>query len=393
MIGVTKAFDIINQQEIPGKPERIPLLNSIGKKTAESILADTDLPPFNRVMMDGIAVRFDEIQSVTQFQIQGIQAAGNSNQFDIKVGHCIEIMTGAILPSSFDTVVPYEDISIEAGIATIQILPKKKFANIHLQGTDFKKGDVLIPVNTSISAAEIGILASVGITHPLVKNAPRIAIISTGNELVDIHETPLNFQIRKSNVYAIQAALKKQLFLDSVAFHVSDSIEDIKEKLAEVLLNFDILVLSGGVSKGKFDLIPDILEQLQVKKLFHRIKQKPGKPFWFGASANNLVFALPGNPVSTLVCCYRYLIPFLESKLLDKKTTFEYRSIESDYIKKGNLTYFLPVKTTDKGLIPAEGNGSGDFAHLAEVDGWIEIPEEINDIKKGDTFRYLPFRF
>jgi molybdopterin molybdotransferase len=393
MISVNEAFEIICNQTIPGKPKRVALLDSVGKKMAEDVCADTDLPPFNRVMMDGIAVRHEELDTYTRFKIQGIQAAGKSNQFDLISGHCIEIMTGAMLPPSFDTVIPYEDITIESGFATINIQPKKKQANVHLQGTDFKKGEVLITTGTCVSPAEIGILASVGISEPLILNAPSIAIISTGDELVDISETPKSFQIRKSNVFAIQAALKKQVFLESTAFHVSDESNDIKQKLKEILESFDIVILSGGVSKGKFDLIPEMLKELGVKQLFHRIKQKPGKPFWFGASENNLVFALPGNPVSTLVCCYRYVIPFLENRLLNTSVQFEFKSINSDYIKKGSLTYFLPVKLTETVVIPADGNGSGDFAHLANVDGWIEIPQEINDIKKGDTFRYLPFRF
>ena len=174
---------------------------------------------------------------------------------------------------------------------------------------------------------------------------------------------------------------------------LQESIDEIKSKLHEILQSFEIIILSGGVSKGKFDLIPTVLKELGVNELFHRIKQKPGKPFWFGASASNLVFALPGNPVSTLVCCYRYVIPFLQSQLMNLKPEFEMTSIDCDYFKKGNLTYFLPVKKTVQVASPSDGNGSGDFAHLANVDGWIEIPEEINEIKKGDTFRYLPFRF
>ena len=393
MISVKEAFEIICNHRIQCTPVRVGLMDSIGKKLAEDVLADSDLPPFNRVMMDGIAIRYEELESYNRFKIQGIQAAGSLQYFDIISGQCIEIMTGASLPPSFDTVIPYEDVTIENGFATITIPPKKFQANVHLQATDFKKGDTLISKGTCISPAEIGILASVGISEPLVERAPRIAIISTGDELVDIDNQPLNFQIRKSNVYAIQAALKKELYLEALTFHVSDQSNDIKSKLKEILQSFEIVILSGGVSKGKFDLIPIVLNELGVNELFHRIKQKPGKPFWFGANDSNLVFALPGNPVSTLVCCYRYLIPFLKFRLLNVSPKVEMMTVDRDYFKKGNLTHFLPVKRIGQTVSPADGNGSGDFAHLANVDGWIEIPEELNEIKKGDTFRYLPFRF
>jgi molybdopterin molybdotransferase len=393
MISVKEAFEIICNHQIQCTPVRVGLMDSIGKKLAEDVLADSDLPPFNRVMMDGIAIRYEELESYNRFKIQGIQAAGSLQYFDIISGQCIEIMTGALLHPSFDTVIPYEDVTIENGFATITIPPKKFQANVHLKATDFKKGDTLISKGTYISPAEIGILASVGISEPLVERAPRIAIISTGDELVDIDNQPLNFQIRKSNVYAIQAALKKELYLEALTFHVSDQSDEIKSKLKEILQSFEIVILSGGVSKGKFDLIPIVLKELGVNELFHRIKQKPGKPFWFGASDSNLVFALPGNPVSTLVCCYRYLIPFLKFRLLNVSPKIEMMTIDGDYFKKGNLTHFLPVKRIGQMVSPADGNGSGDFAHLANVDGWIEIPEELNEIKKGDTFRYLPFRF
>jgi len=241
MISVNEAFDIICTQQIQGTHVRIELKDSIGKKLAEDIFADSDLPPFNRVMMDGIAIRFEELESYKSFKIQGIQPAGSSHFFEVLNGQCIEIMTGASMPSSFDTVIPYEDITIESGFASISILPKKKHSNVHLQGTDFKKGDQLISKGKCISPAEIGILASVGISKPLIEKEPRIAIISTGDELVDIDNQPLDFQIRKSNVYAIQAALNKELYIEAATFHVSDQSDYIKARLNEILPLFDVI--------------------------------------------------------------------------------------------------------------------------------------------------------
>lgn len=393
MISVNEAFNIIAAQKISLKKLQVSLLDSLNHKIAVDVFSDSDLPPFNRVMMDGIAIRFAELDSFSSFKIEGIQAAGKSSSFNQTAGSCIEIMTGAVLPTTFDTVIPYEDIVIDSGVAMIQIAPKKMGAHVHLQGTDVKKGDCLIQEGQLLSPAEIGILASVGISQPWIYAAPNIAVVSTGDELVEINQVPLPYQIRKSNVYAIQAALKKELRCDATLFHVSDDASEIKTQLATLLSRFEIVILSGGVSKGKFDLIPSMLQELHVKQAFHRIKQKPGKPFWFGVGEHNLVFALPGNPVSTLVCAYRYVIPFLNSHLRNKPIEFESKKLDCDYVKKGSLTYFLPVRITPTGVVPVEGNGSGDFAHLANVDGWLELPEESNEIKKGDTFRYLPFRF
>jgi molybdopterin molybdotransferase len=396
MISVTEADHITSQVHLDLNQVECAFDEAVGKVLAEDIKADRDFPPFNRVSMDGIAIEYKSFQEgQREFKIQAIQAAG-SPQLELEdAGHCIEVMTGAVLPANTDTVIRYEDLTISDGVAKIEIEDIRYQQNNHKRGTDRKKGDIIIATNTSISGAEIGIIASAGYTNVKVYQAPRIAIISTGEELVDVAEKPLTHQIRKSNVHSVHASLKSK-GLEATLYHLPDHRETIETTLAEIMLQHQVLILSGGVSKGKFDFLPDAFKKLGVEKLFHKIKQRPGKPFWFGKKNNsNVVFAFPGNPVSTFMCLHRYFFPWIDKQLHIE--TQELRAVlTEDFTFKPNLQYFLQVKTSNiEGTLfatPITGKGSGDLANLTESDGFLELQFDKADFKKGETFPYIPFR-
>ena len=252
-------------------------------------------------------------------------------------------MTGAILPANTDTVIRYEDLEIKDGKATFLLDELKEGKNVHRKGEDCSQGDLLVQAGVKISPAEIGIAATIGKTHLQVAEIPKAVIISTGDELVDVHETPLEHQIRKSNVHQLKATLE-QWGIQSTLEHLPDEKQAILKQLEKLLSEFKIIVMSGGVSKGKYDFIPEALEQLGVKKLFHRVKQRPGKPFWFGVSPSGTrVFALPGNPVSTFMCAHRYIHSWLKESLgTEQKLPFAV--LVEDYYFKPDLTYYLQVK-------------------------------------------------
>jgi molybdopterin molybdotransferase len=244
--------------------ELVKLEHALGRVTDEDLIADTDLPPFDRVMMDGIALRFSALESgIREFRIEGLQRAG---QVPIELRHdaaCIEIMTGAICSLGCDTIIPYEHLNIANGIAFVHQLPDRAGKNIHNKGTDKRKGDVLVPAHSSIGVPEIGIAASIGKQHIAVKSLPKTLICSTGDELVAIHETPLAHQIRRSNVYALQALLQ-HAGIAADTLHLPDDESNLKQTLNSKLKEYDILLFSGGVSKGKFDLLPQVLRELGV---------------------------------------------------------------------------------------------------------------------------------
>jgi len=395
MVSVSEAISIIESHLYSTSQESVPVNDALNRVLAEPILADRDFPPFNRVAMDGIAIQFDQFtKEHTTFEIEDIAPAGVPQKKLTHKTNCMEVMTGAPLPSNTDTVIRYEDLDIKEKKASILIPEIKAQQNVHGQGQDAKKNQVLLNVGTQLSPSEIALIASVGKTQVMVRSIPKAAIISTGDELVDIGDMPEAHQIRRSNSYALQAGLKS-LSCEANLFHIRDEKEVIKKEMTDILKQHDLIILSGGVSKGKFDFIPEVLEQLGVKKHFHKVKQKPGKPFWFGSVGNKTVFALPGNPVSTYMCFYKYIKPWLR-KSWGLPNTIEYATLATDYQFNGDLTYFLQASVANELGVqvayPVTGGGSGDFANLKEVNAFLELPEEKATFQKGEAYPVYFFR-
>ena len=418
MISVENALQTILNSAQDFGVEEIPFIQSVGRILKENIVADRDFPPFNRVSMDGIAIDFSQFKNGQRsFKIEGIQAAG-SEQISLKNSeNCIEVMTGAVLPKNTNAVIRYEDVVIENNIATIQINEIKERQNIHPKGKDGKTGDNLIKENTIISAAEIGVLATVGKSTVKVAKQPKVMIVSTGDELVGVDEIPLEHQIRRSNVFTLVSLLER-LKIPSETAHITDDKPILKEKIKSFLKNYDVLLFSGAVSKGKFDFLPEVFEELGVEKLFHKVAQRPGKPFFYGSATslclseqdvcqktdkhtenkiqkNTIVFGFPGNPISTFVNCLAYFYPWYY-KSVGIEQQEENAILSEDVSFKPNLTYFLQVKLSYRfgHLIatPISGNGSGDLASLVNTDAFIHLPTAKTEFKKGEVFPIIRYR-
>ena len=390
--------------------EEIPFLKSVGSILKEEIFADRDFPPFNRVSMDGIVIDYTSFKNGQRaFKIVGIQAAGSEQITLLNTKNCIEVMTGAVAPNNANSVIRYEDVTINNGIATITIDTINKGQNIHTKGKDGKSGALLIQKNTIISAAEIGVLASVGKSVVKVAKQPKVMIVSTGDELVGVAETPLAHQIRRSNVFTLVSLLER-LHIPSETAHITDDKPILKSKIATYLKEYDVLLFSGAVSKGKYDFLPEIFEELGLEKRFHKVAQRPGKPFWFGYSAasiisnkggninrdkKTIVFGFPGNPISTFVNCLAYFYPwYYKSVGLEVKE--ETAILAEDINFKPNLACFLQVKlVSENGQLmayPIKGNGSGDLASLVKTDAFIQLPTDKIEFKKGEVFPILKYR-
>ncbi|MCF6348525.1 MAG: molybdopterin molybdotransferase MoeA [Flavobacteriaceae bacterium] len=414
MITSQKALEIILNNTEDFGVEEVPFLESLGRILKEDIKADRDFPPFNRVSMDGIAISYDVFAKDQRgFKIENIQAAG-SEQLTLKENtNCIEVMTGAVLPHNTDTVIPYELVTIENGIATINTNTVNNGQNIHQQGKDQKTNDVLIKKNKIISAAEIGVLATVGKSMLKVAKQPKVLIISTGDELVEVTEQPKPYQIRKSNVYTLVSLLEK-LNIKADTKHITDDKAVLKQKIEQFLIDCDVLLFSGAVSKGKFDYLPEVLDELGVEKKFHKVKQRPGKPFWYGVfdplrmnechserlkrseESHTVVFAFPGNPVSTFVGCVKYFYPWYKKSVELVYENHQKAILAEDFTFKPDLTYFLQVRLENKkGLliaVPIKGNGSGDLTNLANADAFLELPSDQTDFKTGEAFPLITYR-
>lgn len=396
MLTAAQATELVLQHRLSLPTETVSLTEAGGRVLRQTVCADRDFPPFDRVAMDGIAIRFADFAGQPAgrpriFRVVGMQRAGQPQQTVTDAGTCLEVMTGAMLPVGTDTVIRYEDISIADGQATLQIDDIVEQQNVHKQATDRRADDELLSVGTLIGPAEIAVAASVGQATLIVSALPRVALISTGDELVGVDDTPLPYQIRQSNTYLLQAALKS-LGIRASMHRVVDDEDLMAERLGKLLAENDLLLLSGGVSAGKADFVPAVLQRLGVEQRFHKIDQRPGKPLWFGTTpSGKTVFGLPGNPVSTVLCTYRYVMPYLRASLAMTPEPVTYAQLAANYTFRPALTHFLSVRLTnepDGRLLahPLPGSGSADFANLLDTSAFMELPADQSTFKPGDAF-------
>ncbi len=401
MISVREAEDIVLSHSSDYGAEDIFYENAPGRILAEDLRADRDLPPFHRPTVDGIAIRFSALEKgIRRFRIKATRVAGETPVPLTLEEECVEIMTGASLDASADTVIRYEDLLINGdwvGIR-VELSTIKKGQNIHSKGKDKKQGEILVPAHQRITPAILGVAASIGKTSFWVRKLPKVVIISTGDEMVSPEAVPNDFQLRRSNGIVLQAALEKYK-IRAELLHLNDDLMEIRKALSRCLEEYDVLLMSGGVSMGKFDFVPKALEQLSIEKLFHKIKQRPGKPFWFGKTQQGKpVFAFPGNPVSVFMCLHRYFIPWLEKSLGIPFSNPVYAVLQNDIRFPYPLQYFAQVKLTVNSAAEllaetVDTNGSGDFSHLPVTDAFMELPLERNEFKKGEVYkvwRYVP---
>ncbi|MFZ9002719.1 MAG: molybdopterin molybdotransferase MoeA [Robiginitalea sp.] len=392
-----EALGILKEYREEFKYEERRLAECTGQYLAEDLVADRDFPPFDRVTMDGIAINHAAFAGgQREFPIQQVAPAGTPRMSLRNPSHCIEVMTGAIMPENSDTVIRYEDLEIGNGTARVLTDSLQPRQNIHFKGMDLSAGTVIVSKGRRLSSAEISIAASVGKPTLRVRKLPRAAIISTGDELVDVQDAPQLHQIRRSNVYGIQGALK-EWGMNADLKHLPDDKKAMEKAISDLLVTYDLFIFTGGVSKGKFDYLPEVLESLKIQRHFHKIQQRPGKPFWFGSSPEGKkIFALPGNPVSSFVCVYVYLRYWLDKSLNINRPPL-YVSLKKDTQFAPNLVYFLEARlesSPDGTLLadPVKGNGSGDFANLVKTDGFLILPQNKSEFKKGEAYLFVPYR-
>jgi molybdopterin molybdotransferase len=371
--------------------ESLPLAQCVGGTLRENIYAERDHPPFDRVAMDGFAVDSEALRTgQRRFRIQGIQPAGSPALKLKSSDDAIEVMTGAILPFGCDNVIPVEQMDVADGFAALNtVVVSSPFHNVHRRGADGRQGLLLLEAGTLLRAPEIAVAASAGMARVRVSSQPAIMVVSTGDELVEPGDPIEEFQVRRSNAYAVAATFRRRGFGRVGDDHVLDDEQLLRERLSMHLTTHEVVVLSGGVSMGKFDLVPKVLKQLGVQEVFHNVAQRPGRPMWFGIGPQGQsVFGLPGNPVSTLVCLIRYVIPAIAEAMGTKRTNPERLALASPVTFRHALAYFLPVSIEHDEwgrpwAHPRPPNGSGDFLSLAGTDGFVELPPGPNTYAKG----------
>ncbi len=382
ILAAMPVFDTVN----------VPIDKAIGRVLRQSVCAERDQPPFDRVMMDGIAIRFADFASGTlRYPVQSMQAAGDPAQ-SLDAGKCIEIMTGASLPDNADCIVPVERIAVNEGVAEIEPeYDAEKCQFIHARASDHAQGTELLSPGMRVSPMDVAIIASCGQPEVAVSGRASVVVISTGNELVPAGLPIEPQQIRMSNGPAIVAMLEQHGYDNCKHDHLVDDPELLRKRIGSHLDNADVLVLSGGVSMGHADFVPQVLDELGVRVEFHKISQRPGKPMWFGVGPKGQpVFALPGNPVSALVCCRQYIVPALSSAAGATSNKLEFATLTEDVTFKPNLTCFLPARLVSNAAgqvlaMPVHTNTSGDFASLSGTDGYVELALEQTKFSTGTT--------
>jgi len=393
MLTPADAEKVIFANLTPFRREDCPLASAHGRVLRTDLCADRDLPPFDRVTMDGYALRRATLAAGGKiFRVEAVQAAGmRPFQLGVAADACIEIMTGAVLPEGADCVVPYEETTRDGAIVTVSAAAATFTAGhaIHRRGSDHRAGKIIVPAGTRLTGREIAVAAACGYATLSVSQVPKIAVIATGDELVEVETPVAAHQIRRSNDYALRAALGLAGYPQVERFHLRDVRHEIEHQLWHIVAEFDAVLITGGVSKGKFDFLPSELDQQGVKKIFHGVAQRPGKPFWFGVSGRGTpVFALPGNPVSSYTCLHRYVLPALAHASGATPVPPRTVALATPVVFKPNLAYFLPVKLSSGPRAellgtPDPSNTSGDFAGLVGTDGFVELPAGQTDFPAG----------
>ncbi len=381
---------------LPAEP--CPLAEAHGRVLRAPIAADRELPPFDRVTMDGFALRSAAwAAGGRRFRVTGTQAAGMGPLHIKADDECVEIMTGAVLPTGADCVVPYEETTRDGTMMTMATgVQTAAGRSVHARGSDCAQDTVIVPAGAWLTAREVAVAAACGGATLSVGRRPRVAVVATGDELTEVDAPSLApHQIRKSNDHALRAALLAGGRAANVErFHLRDERDEVEAALRRIVAEFDVVLLTGGVSKGKFDFVPAALAALGVEKKIAGVAQRPGKPFWFGMTPRlTPVFALPGNPVSASVCYRRYVVPALDKMLGATAARPDWVALANMTPGHATLTRLNAVRlsSTPDGRRAAHAvacNTSGDFAELVGTDGFVELPPGPAEAAAGTIARY-----
>jgi molybdopterin molybdotransferase len=348
------------------------------------------MPPFDKSAVDGYACRMADIASPHLMVIETI-SAGKIPQKTIGPGQCSKIMTGATLPGGADCVVMVEDTK-KAGEDLIFITCDKTAKNICYKAEDVRKGDKVLEKGTLLKAAHIAILASVGAVNPLVSVMPRIAVISTGDELVEPGENPLNSKIRNSNAYQLLAQVKEIPAKGIYCGIASDTPESLRDVITSAFNTSNVVILTGGVSMGEFDYVPAVMKELDIEILFKSVAIQPGRPTVFGKRGDQFIFGLPGNPVSSFVIFELMVKPFLRKMMgnNDMPVLFKLPVGKKYTRKKSSRKSLLPVEIKDGKVFPVEYHGSAHIHSYTKAQGVISIEIGVTEIMEGELVDVRP---
>lgn len=384
MISVQRAFNLIAQEVSPMASVEIPIELANGLVVAETIYSPENVPAFSQSSMDGYAFAYDE--NIVSYQLVGEMAAGSSTTFHLNPGEAVRIFTGAAVPFNADTVLMQEKALAKDGKLEILDDQLKKGNNVRQIGSEIAKGEKAVEKGTALKPAVIGFLASMGISKVKVYPNPKVAVVVTGNELVSPGGNLEYGQLFESNSFTLTAALKQMGIQDVTVVQVKDDLDQLHTVLSQIIEAHDLVLISGGVSVGDYDFTLKALELSEVKTIFHKVKQKPGKPLLFAVKSDTVIFGLPGNPASVLTCFYEYVLPAISKMTLRKLALQSQKAIlQNDYSKPEGMTHFLKAKYQDNLVSLGTGQESYKLSSFAEANCLAIFPAEVSKITSGET--------
>jgi len=397
MISVQEAKNIIGSIAVNKylKVREKPLSDLLGNILCENVLSKVSSPPFHQSAMDGYAINGSDLIPGSSLKVRGENAAGKYKVSDLKRGECIRIYTGAKLPVGADTVIPQEYVSmLKDNSILFDSSLFKRGDNVRPEGSHFKKGELLMKKGAKLNTHSITMLAACGYSKAKVYIKPSVSILVTGSELVKPGKKLSKDKIPETNSIMLRMALKTMLNDSINTTFAQDTPTDIHKAISKSLKNSTVLLITGGVSVGKYDFVKESLQKTGVKTLFHKIKQKPGKPLLFGKHKNCLVFGLPGNPAASLTCFYEYVRPLLKLLSGENNSLPEVKTgpVLNSYNKKAGLSHFLKGRFSDLGVEILNDQESYKISSFNEANCLVYLPEEITEVKSGDivSFHILP---
>jgi len=393
MLSVADAKQIILNHTKALAPVKIALSQAAGMVLAEDIYSTINIPAYAQSSMDGYAFSFADLNAHQPLTIKGVMAAGSSDTVTLASGNAVRIFTGAPIPDGADTVVMQEKTKVEGDSLYIEDGNMQQGLNVRLKGSEIKAGDLAVAKDSLLMPAAIGFLAGIGVTDVLVYPYPVVSIIVTGNELQTPGQPLQPGQIYESNSFSLQAALRQLHITEVKVYKAEDTLETVKRVLNEGLANSNIVFLTGGVSVGDYDFVAAAAKENGIEKIFHKIKQKPGKPFYFGKKGNKLVFGLPGNPASVLTCFYEYVEPALKQMVKQRTSLRTMQAPLAEPFKKAaGLTHFLKGYYDGTTATALHAQESYRLSSFANANCLIKIEEEVTACEKGQMveIHFLP---
>ncbi len=392
MISVEQARELISNNVTALQTCTMPLSNACGYVLAKDIVSELDIPAYPQSSMDGYAFAFDSFG--TTLALQGEMAAGSSDGMKVESGKAVRIFTGAAVPPGADTVVVQEKSSVENGQLIIAEHPLKRGDNVRPVGSEIQKGSLALPAGVKLSPAAIGFLAGMGISEVEVYIMPCVGILVTGNELCEPGQ-PLGYgQVYESNSLTLRAALSAMGIHAGKVMHAKDDPAQLEQMLASLLNEHDMVLMTGGVSVGDYDFTMRAFDTCGVKKIFHKVRQKPGKPILFGMKENKPVFGLPGNPASVLTCFFQYVWPAL-GRLMGTNLAIRKAEVPlaEGHKKPAGLTHFLKAEFDGIRVRLLTGQESYKLASFAKANCLAVLPESETTWSAGDMIQIhlLPY--